>query len=274
MCPDDPDQRLSAGAVRDGVPHAGPLPPADHRPPRRVCRHDALETCWPTESGPLRAEQPRGGHRGRLRPGRPRARRLWSILQNRGRGSRPCSCPTNRRSFPGVTCISMRTSRFPAPASAGRFRGSLIRTRRRSTCSRWCSATATAPFSGKASGRRPRLVHTIDAMAWSPGTSGLFYISYPRRPGQTRRRRARHPARARSIAAKGVSAPDGRGWPCGSAWSPRSMPARRRVRPGPRASGRARSWWAISIYSRTYFEGLFRAHAGGAQAASCAAIRN
>jgi zinc protease len=31
---------------------------------------------------------------------------------------------------------------------------------------------------------KARLVHTIDAMTWSPGTSGLFYVSYLAEPGQ------------------------------------------------------------------------------------------
>lgn len=31
---------------------------------------------------------------------------------------------------------------------------------------------------------KARLVHTIDAMTWSPGTSGLFYVSYLADPGQ------------------------------------------------------------------------------------------
>ncbi|MBN4842146.1 insulinase family protein, partial [Citrobacter braakii] len=31
---------------------------------------------------------------------------------------------------------------------------------------------------------KARLVHTIDAMTWSPGTSGLFYVSYLAEPAQ------------------------------------------------------------------------------------------
>ena len=50
-----------------------------------------------------------------------------------------------------------------------------------------------------------RLVHSIDAMAWSPGTSGLFYISYLADPGK---RLAAEQAIGRElarVAAKGIS---------------------------------------------------------------------
>ncbi len=53
---------------------------------------------------------------------------------------------------------------------------------------------------------KARLVHTIDAMAWSPGTSGLFYISYLADPGK---REAAEQAILRElarVAAKGISA--------------------------------------------------------------------
>ena len=52
---------------------------------------------------------------------------------------------------------------------------------------------------------KARLVHTIDAMAWSPGTSGLFYISYLADPDK---RVAAEHAILREldrIAAKGIS---------------------------------------------------------------------
>ncbi|MSU46804.1 MAG: insulinase family protein [Lacunisphaera sp.] len=53
---------------------------------------------------------------------------------------------------------------------------------------------------------KARLVHTIDAMAWSPGTSGLFYISYLADPGKRVAAEQGILRELDRVAAKGISA--------------------------------------------------------------------
>ncbi len=53
---------------------------------------------------------------------------------------------------------------------------------------------------------KARLVHTIDAMAWNPGTSGLFYVSYLADPGKRAAAEAAVLREVARVAAKGVSA--------------------------------------------------------------------
>lgn len=52
---------------------------------------------------------------------------------------------------------------------------------------------------------KARLVHTIDAMSWSPGTSGLFYISYLADPDKRTAAEAAILRELARIAAKGIS---------------------------------------------------------------------
>ena len=52
---------------------------------------------------------------------------------------------------------------------------------------------------------KARLVHTIDAMSWSPGTSGLFYISYLADPDKRVAAEAAILRELARIAAKGIS---------------------------------------------------------------------
>jgi len=52
---------------------------------------------------------------------------------------------------------------------------------------------------------KARLVHTIDAMSWSPGTSGLFYISYLADPDKRLAAEAAILRELARIAAKGIS---------------------------------------------------------------------
>ncbi|MDB6115501.1 MAG: ptrA 2, partial [Lacunisphaera sp.] len=53
---------------------------------------------------------------------------------------------------------------------------------------------------------KSRLVHSIDAMSWSPGTSGLFYISYLADPDKRAAAEEAILREVRRIASKGISA--------------------------------------------------------------------